>query len=119
IKVLEDRYGLWLEGMYLAPDRRSVYYNYTEKEQEAQDKMLAGNKFELLDPVLNFTDDENAVIAELQVTLEKEAAAFNAKYILDPSYGEAQWEQWKQTAEKLGAGQFIDVYNKAQARFDA
>ncbi|HZG87719.1 extracellular solute-binding protein [Paenibacillus sp.] len=119
IKVLEDKYGLWLEGMYLRPDRRSVYYNFTEKEQEAQDKMLSQNKFEALDPVLNFTDDENATIAELQVALEKAANEFNANYILDKSYGDAQWEQWKANAEKLGASKLEEVYNAAQKRYDA
>ena len=119
IKVLEDKYGLWLEGMYLRPDRRSVYYNFTEKEQEAQDKIISQNKFEPLDPVLNFTDDENATIAELQVTLQKEAAAFSAKYILDDAYGDAQWAEWQQTAEKLGATQLAGVFNEAQKRFDA
>jgi len=52
INLLNDRYGLWLEGMYLNPDRRAVYYNYTEKEQEAQDKINTLDAYEPLDPVL-------------------------------------------------------------------
>ena len=119
IKVLEDKYGLWLEGMYLNPDRRSVYYNYTEKEQEAQDKIVSQNKFEPLDPVLNFTDDENATIAELQVTLQKEAAEFSAKYILDKAYGDAQWAEWQQNAEKAGATRLAEVFAEAQKRFES
>jgi putative aldouronate transport system substrate-binding protein len=119
IKVLEDRYGLWLEGMYLAPDHRSVYYNYTEKEQEAQDIILRDNRFEPEDPVLNFTDEENARIAELQVSLEKAANEFNAKYILDKSYGDAEWEAWLKNAKNLGVDEFIEIYNAAQARYDA
>lgn len=119
IKVLENRYGLWLEGMYLNPDHRSVYYNYTEREQEAQDKIVSANKFEALDPVLNFTDEETATIAELQVTLEKAANEFNAKYILDKNYGDKQWEEWKVSADKQGVSKYIEVYNQAQARYDA
>ncbi len=119
IKILEERYGMWVEGGYLAPDRRSVYYNFTEKEQEAQDKMLSGNKFEALDPVLNFTDEENAKIAEIQTSLEKAAAEFNSKYVLDKSYGQTEWEAWKANAAKLGATEYIEIYNAAQARYDA
>ena len=119
IKILEERYGMWLEGMYLAPDRRSVYYNFTEKEQEAQDKMLSGNKFEADDPVLNFTDEENSKIAEIQTSLEKAAAEFNSKYVLDKSYGDKEWEAWKANAAKLGATEYIEIYNAAQARYDA
>lgn len=119
IKVLEERYGMWLEGAYLAPDRRSVYYNYTEKEQEAQDKINALGAYEPLDPVLNFTDDETATIAELQTNLVKAADEFNTKYILDPAYGDQQWEAWKTEAAQSGADQMVEVFNAAQQRFDA
>ncbi|AGA57410.1 ABC-type sugar transport system, periplasmic component [Thermobacillus composti KWC4] len=119
IKVLEQKYGLWLEGMYLRPDHRSVYYNYTEREQEAQDMMNAQGKFEPLDPVLNFTDEENAKIAELQVALEKAAAEFNANYILDKKAGEKDWEAWLQNAKKLGVDEFIEIFNTAQQRYNA
>lgn len=104
--------------MYLAPDHRSVYYNLTEREQEAQDKIIKDNRFEPLDPVLNFTDDEIATIAEIQVSLEKSAQEFNARYILDKSLG-SQWEDWKNNAVKLGTTKLIDIFNEAQKRFDA
>ncbi|OUM93817.1 MAG: ABC transporter substrate-binding protein [Thermobacillus sp. ZCTH02-B1] len=119
IKVLEKHYGLWLEGMYLRPDHRSVYYNFTEREQEAQDMMISQNKFEPLDPVLNFTDEENSRIAELQVALEKAAAEFNANYILDKKAGDKEWEAWVQNAKKLGADEFIEIFNRAQQRYNA
>ena len=118
IGVLEDKYGLWLEAAYLAPDRRSVYFNYTEKEQEAQDKMVSANKFEPLDPVLNFTDEETSTIAEMQTTLQKAAEEFNTKYVLDKSYGDSQWEAWKVNADKLGASELAKIFNDAQKRLD-
>lgn len=119
IKVLEKHYGLWLEGMYIRPDHRSVYYNFTEREQEAQDMMISQNKFEPYDPVLNFTDEENARIAELQVALEKAAAEFNANYVLDKKAGDKEWEAWLQNAKKLGADEFIEIFNTAQQRYNA
>jgi len=119
IKVLEDRYGLWLEGMYLAPDRRSVYYNFSEKEQEAQDKIVSANKFEPMDPELNLTDEEIAIVAEYQVAMEKAANEFNAKYVLNKAYGEKEWTEWLKTAEKLGESKYMEVYNAAQKRLDA
>lgn len=118
ISVLEDRYGLWLQGLYVNSDKRSVYFNYTEKEQEAQDKLLNGNKFEPLDPVVNFTDDETATIAEIQTSLKKLADEFNAKYILNKNYGDAEWQQWQVQAEKQGAKQLVDIFNAAQKRLD-
>jgi putative aldouronate transport system substrate-binding protein len=119
IKALENKYGMWLQGMYLRPDRRSVYYNYTEKEKEAQDKIVSAKKFEPLDPVLNLTDEDISTIAELQSSLEKAANEFNAKYVLTKNYGDAQWAEWQQNATKLGAEKLAGVYNEAQKRFNA
>jgi len=119
IKALEDHYGMWVEGMYLNPDHRSVYYNFTEKEQEAQDKILSANKFEPLDPVLNLNEDEIATIAELQTSIIKSMNEFNAKYILNKNYGDKEWADWLVSAEKMGASKYADVYNQAQKRYDA
>ena len=117
ISVLEDRYGLWLQGLYVNSDKRAVYFNYTEKEQEAQDKLLNGNKFEPLDPVVNFTDDETATIAEVQTSLKKLADEFNAKYILNKTTAMEWQQQWQVQAEKQGAKQLVDIFN-AQPRRD-
>ncbi|AWP29884.1 extracellular solute-binding protein [Paenibacillus sp. Cedars] len=118
IKVLEDRYGLWLQGMYVNSDKRSVYYNFTEKEQEAQDKRLNAGNFEPYDPILNFTDEETSKIAELHTALNKSANEFNSKYILNKNYGDAEWQQWQAAAEKQGASQLVEIFNNAQKRFD-
>ncbi|CAH1192227.1 Lipoprotein LipO [Paenibacillus allorhizoplanae] len=119
ISVLEDRYAMWLESAYLRPDRRSVYYKFSEKEQEAQDKILKGNKREAADPILNFTDAEISTLAELQTTLQKAAEEFNAKYVLDKKYGSEQWEEWKKNIAKKGLDAYMKVYNDAQKRYDA
>ena len=106
------------QGLYVNSDKRGVYFNYTEKEQEAQDKSLNGNKFEPLDPVVNFTDDETATIAEVQTSLKKLADEFNAKYILNKNYGDAEWRQWQVQAEKQGAKRLVDIFNATQKRLD-
>jgi len=119
IKVLEDRYGMWMEGMYIHPDRRSVYYNYTEKEQEAQDKIVLNNLFEPLDPVVNLKDSENAEVIEIKAELKKAAEEFNMKYIFEKNNGDAEWENWQKKATSLGAERYIEIMNDAQARLDA
>lgn len=119
ITTLEDRYGCWLEGMYMRADKRSAYFNYTEKEQEAQDKINKGKKYEALDPILKFTNDENSTIAEKLTALDKAAQEFSAKYILTKSHGEAQWQEWLKNAEKLGVKDLEKIYNEAQKRYDS
>jgi putative aldouronate transport system substrate-binding protein len=118
IKVLEKKYGMWMEGMYFRPDKRSVYYAYTEKEQEAQDKINKAKKFEPDDPTLKFTDEETKIIAEVRVALDKAANEFATKYIMKKESTDAQWKEWQLTAEKLGMQKLLDVYIAAQKRFD-
>ncbi|WP_409344547.1 extracellular solute-binding protein [Paenibacillus sp. MBLB4367] len=118
IKTLDAKYGMWLEVMYLRPDKRSVYYKFTEKEQEAQDKIVKAKKFEAADPVLKFSDEETKTIAELRASILKAANEFSTKYVMKKEFGDAQWEEWKQTVEKLGAAKFIESFNSAQKRYD-
>ena len=85
ITVLEDRYAMWLEGAYLRPDHRSIYYRFSEKEQEAQDKIVKEERFEPLDPILNFTDDETSKIAELQTSLQNQPKNSTPNIFLTPA----------------------------------
>lgn len=119
ITTLEDRYGAWVEGMYLRVDPRSTYFDYTEKEQEAQDKINNGMKYEAIDPILKFTNEETTKVAELTTSIQKAGVEFAVQYVLDKNYGDAQWNEWVANAEKLGASELLDVYNAAQSRYDA
>ncbi|MEQ7052025.1 extracellular solute-binding protein [Paenibacillaceae sp. P-4] len=119
ISVLEDRYGMWQESAYLRPNPKSVYFKFSEKEQEAQDLIMKDNRREQLDPTLNFTDDEIATLSELQTSIQKAAEEFNSKYVMDKNYGDKQWEDWKNTAKKAGIDQMLAIFNEAQKRFDS
>ena len=44
---------------------------------------------------------------------------FSTKYVLGSETGDAAWEKWLKQAEDLGATKLIEVYNQAQARYDA
>ncbi|WP_135550520.1 extracellular solute-binding protein [Paenibacillus cymbidii] len=118
INVLQKKYGLWANAMYLRPDKRSVYFNFTAKEQEAQDKIVKSNKFETPDPMPKFTDEETKTLADLKVSLDKAAQEFSTKYIMKKEMSDADWTQWLQSAEKLGASKFVGAYNAAQKRYD-
>lgn len=119
INVLTDKFGCWLEGMYLRPDKRSVYYSFTEKEQDAQDKMVNNGKLETSDPILKYTDEETAVRGEVMVNINTAGEEFTSKYITDKSYGDAQWAEWLTKADKLGVQKLLDVQNAAQKRYDS
>ncbi len=115
---LREKYGMFLQGMYLSFDRRSAQFNYTEREKEAQDFALDPDNIEPRDPELVFTAEENerrnAIINEF-ITKGRE---FATKYVLNNG-GEKEWNEWLETAKSIGAEEIEKIYNDAQARYNA
>ncbi len=120
ITDLEAKYGLFIPGLYRRFDRRSTYYNFTEKEQEAQDMMnnKEGGGFLPLDPVLSFTEEEREIKAKYSSSIEKAAAEFATKYVLNNTYGDKEWNEWLAKAKSLGCDEVIEQNNKAQERYN-
>ena len=117
IKELENKYGLF--SVYRRFDRRSDYYNFSEREQEAQDMALEKeNGFEPLDPSLTFTEEEINLRTELLPKLSTASEEFVTKYILGTNTGDAAWNTWLKQAESLGVNEILDVYNNAQKRYN-
>lgn len=113
------KYGMYIEGMYLRFDRRSSYFNFTEREQEAQDFAKDPSHMDPEDPTLAFTNEEQEKINKYTADLQKAGKEFSVKYILSNETGEAAWENWKKKAESLGSKDLINIYNQAQQRFNA
>ena len=107
-----------MEGMYLGFDRRSAYFNFSEREQEAQDFAKDPAHLSPMDPVLQFTEDEKEVINKHTVDLQKAGKEFATKYVLNNG-GDKEWNEWLKKAEQLGAKKVVDVYNNAQKRYDS
>lgn len=101
INIPEGKYGMWLEGLYLHPSRRSPYYAYTEYEQFARN--LINNECGYVIPALDFVaadDDDAAIVDQLLQEYKQKIGAFCASYIMNPDAGEAEWNQWVETARK-------------------
>ena len=110
-----------LSGVTRRYDRRSCYFNYTEREQEAQDLMnnKAGGGYLLENPELTFTSEEKETINEYKTELETAGKEFATKYVLGTETGDAAWNAWVERAGKLGATATIKAYNDAQKRYDS
>ncbi len=115
INELEEKYGMFVEQMYLSFDRRSSYFQFTKEEQEAQDYMLDENHVRAFDPILTFTAEDQERCNEINSELNKAAKEFSVKYVL----GNESWDDWLKKAEKLGASELIKIHNDTQAKFDA
>lgn len=120
VNTLESEYGLYISGIYKRFDRRSSYFDFTEREQEAQDMMnkKPGGGYMPSDPVLSFTPSEIDEYSKYTSGIAKAAEEFATKYILSDTYGEKEWNEWLNKAKSLGADIVIEQYNKAQERYN-
>ncbi len=113
ITTLGEKYGMFSLPQ-IRYDRRSKYYDFTEREQEAQD--LINNKkeggYNPLDPVLVFTSEELDVINEIQPKVKKAAEEFYMQYIT----GTKTWDYWLEQAKKIGSDKLVEIYNQAYKR---
>jgi len=111
IDKLREKYGMWMQGTYKRADRRSSYYSYTEREQEAQEWPEAHGGYEPMDPSISFSGDDADVVAGYQTNLSKKFQEFVFKYITGTVSGEAAWNDWTAQAKKLGADKYVKMYN--------
>ena len=116
---IEETYGLMIEGVYLSQDTRSYAFNYTEREQEAQDWAKEPGRLTPIDPILQFTAEEKEIINPIKADLDRAGREFAAKYVLGTESGEEAWKNWVEKANKLGAAKMIEIYDAAQARYEA
>ena len=119
MQTLLQKYGMFTEGMYLSFDRRSIYFQFTEKEQEAQDYAKDPSHMEPMDPILPFTGEEQKTVNDYLTKLDTAGREFASKYIVTNETGDAAWNAWVQKANSLGAQEMVKIYNDAQKRYDA
>ena len=111
--TLGNKYGLFALPQ-IRYDKRSKYYDYTEREQEAQDLInnKSGGGYNPFDPVLVFTGEELEIVNEIQPKIKKAAEEFYMQYIT----GTKTWEEWVKQSEKLGSDELVKIYNQAYVR---
>lgn len=119
INELEEKYGMFMEQMYLSFDRRSTYFRFTEAEQEAQDYMKNPDHVRKADPILAFTPEEKEENTELKAKLITAGKEFATRYVLGGKNSDADWNEWKEKAKSIGADKLIENYTAAQKRYDA
>lgn len=113
INILEEKYGMWLEGLYLHPSRKSAYYAYTPHEQAAQD--LINNECGYVRTPLPFTatnDEDQAAYDQLITELNQKVGAFCASYIMNPNAGDAEWNEWVESTQKNYTDKILAIMNK-------
>lgn len=113
-----ERLGVALPGLTNRRDNRSIYFKFSEREQEAQDMML--NKedgFEAHDPKLIFNEQEKEVRTKYMPQMAKATEEFLTKYLLNESYGEKEWNEYVKKIKSLGLDEVIKAHETAYERF--
>lgn len=108
--TLEEKYGIWQNNIVVYPDRRSVYYNFTDHEQAAQDLMNENNSYIQPIPDAIVPAEDAATYADLFDAHRNAFMEFFVIFVTDPSYGEAEWNAWVETAN-ANYGEMIDILN--------
>ena len=119
---LEEKYGLFVSGLFMRYDERSGEFAYTERVQQAQDLMAnkAGGGFIPESPEATMSAEEQEIRSQYDPNLRKAHEEFVSKYILTKDQtGDKAWEAWVKQAEQLGAKKIEDAYNAALARYNA
>lgn len=112
INVLEEKYGMWLEGLYLHPSRKSPYYAYTDHEQYAQDLINNECGYVRICPAPVLDDETSERYDQLNTELRMKMEAFEGSYIMNADYGEDEWNAWVESAMKDYGEELLMILNQ-------
>lgn len=112
IVKLEEKYGMWIEGLYLHPDRRSCYFNLTDHEQAAQDLINNECGYTKLPPYVSMNDEDAEAFNQLKVELQAKMETFEGNYIMNAEYGDAQWGAWVESAMAAYGDEMLALLNQ-------
>ncbi len=116
---LEEKWGLNIKPLRLRADRRGWQFNFSEREQEAQDLMLNKEDGFLPElPELALNEKEREVINKNDNALRKISEEFAVKYILSGGNTPADWDKYRKDMEAAGLKETLDAYTSAQARYN-
>ena len=111
INALEEKYGLWIEGLYLHPSRKSCYYTFTDHEQFAQDLINNECGYSRLCPTRYLDEDSQQRVDQLTTELRDKMNAFYASFITNPEAGDAEWNAWVESAMKNYGDELLTLLN--------
>ena len=111
ITDLSSKYCMWMAGSYTRVDHNSSYFQYTEREQEAQDWVEKCGGLEPADPVVTFADENSTKVNDLKTKLSKKFEEVMFKYVVGQDTGDKAWENWLKEAKKLGEDELVKFYN--------
>lgn len=116
--TMEAKWGISSFILNRRGDRRGWEFQFSEREQEAQDLMKSKEDGFLPEaPVLTFTTEEKDIIAQYNPTLTKMSEEFIVKFILSTEK-EPDFKGFEAKMKQAGMDKVLECYKAAQARYD-
>ncbi len=117
VQELQERYGMFMEGLYCRGDKRSIFYQYSPREQQAQDLIQReGRQMEKM-PAVQFESSQKNQVTRWQTELAAAAMTFAKEYVTGNQRGDAAWHQWLEQAEALGVRELMEIYNAQYQKY--
>ncbi len=113
-KDLEEKYGLFINGLTMSVDKRSPYLNYSKKEQEVLKIINNKDGFIKEYPKLKLKNEDRQKAKEILTVLNNKAYEFARNYILQTE--DKNFNEWTQDAYKSGLKELEDIYNNHKER---
>ena len=108
---LEERYGLFIEGIYRSADRRSILYQESEPVREALLWVQQGDRLTSPAPRIPFAKKDREEIEILLTNLDYNAYSVAANFVLSGRFGEEDFQAWQEKALDLGVQRLEELYN--------
>lgn len=109
-KELEEKYGLFIDGLTRSVDKRSPYLHYSKKEQAVLNLINEKDGFVEEYPKLKLKNEDRQKAKEIITILNNKAYEFARNYILKTD--DKNFNEWTQEAYKSGLEELEEIYNK-------
>lgn len=111
--MVEEKYGLFINGLFLTSDRRSPCYLYSEREEKAIEEVPKKEDiFGIRESSISMSPEDKERTEEILTNLSPKAYEFAKKYITSSNIDDLEFEKWIISANNYGAEEMIKIYNK-------
>lgn len=117
--TMEEKWGISSFILNRRGDRRGWEFQFTEREQEAQD-LMKGKEDGFLpeQPELVFTSEEKEIIAKYDTNLRKISEEFVIKFVLSNDK-EPDWDGFMKKMKQAGYDEVMNCYKAAHSRYNS
>ncbi|MBE7021025.1 MAG: extracellular solute-binding protein [Ruminococcaceae bacterium] len=109
IKEMEEKFGLFIPGLFLSVDKKSPWLKYKGEELSAVSFLNEGDYITERKSEISLKDEEREKANQLITALDLKSIQFAENYILGT--GNTDYREWMEEIKKQGADELYNIYN--------